>query len=1127
VTPVLNEEQRAAVEARGLVFVSAGAGSGKTSVLVERFAHAVLVRGVSPERILAITYTERAASELSARIRARLLAEERPELARALDGAWISTIHGFCSRLLRRFALAAGVDPGFTVLDAPAADELRRSAYDAALSELHAVHGDALLDLITAYEGDTLRRVIDAAHERLRTAGLVVGFPDAAPHDLDAAKARLEREAREVVAALDGGHAGRWGAENAERAGAVLAVLGAEPSPGTLVKLEEYAPQGKEERTEPYAAAVGAVEEAAREAVYAAHRPLLQAVLTTFAERYRAAKAAEAALDFDDLQLETVALLGRRAEVRTAVQGLYSEVMVDEFQDTNELQCAIVDAVTDPHADRFFVGDEHQSIYRFRNADVDVFRRRRRGAEEDAAASSLALRRNYRSRPELLAVVNHLFGRGFGPSYLPLEAAARPGDEPAPLPAVEVLVTDRDAARAAEVEPRESEARHLAGRLHALVTSGACRPGEIVLLFAAGTDSGLYERALDEAGLDTVSATGRSYFVGQQVRDLLAYLALLRNRYDDFALLGVLASPLVGVSNDGLLHLRHAAGRRPLFRALEGPIPETLDADDARLVAAFRQRFDRLVAAAPRLSLAATIERVVAAHDYDLALLRRRDGARRFANVRKLVRLAREHEGRHGRSLEGFLVSIAERGVGGGREAEAAVAEEESDAVRLMTVHAAKGLEFPVVVLADAGRGAAGGAEPLAIGPDGSLRVKVPAATGGLVPTAGYRDAIAAERLADEEERRRVTYVGVTRAVRHLIISGVVTDEAIARRSTPMGWLLDLLDVPFRTAVDIAVPGGRVALRPDPVAVAAPQPEIEVAGQLAFFDDPAEVGPARLHTPVDLPALAPLPVPPPLAPERLSFSALALYGRCPYRFHAEHVLGLRAVERAGTPPAPPSVSEGEPSPVALSPLEVGTAVHEVLEFDAAGDPRDRERRVLARFPHALPGDLDRVGQLTDAWVASPLAARVAGATVRREARFVTDAGGVTLTGQIDLLARNGGRVHVVDYKTNRLGDRTAAEIRDDGYGLQEAVYALAALGAGAEEVEVSFAFLDGGDAEASRRFGPADAPELGRRVMEAVAGARSGPYPPRPGEDVCRDCPALDLVCAGPRLDLDRVPADA
>src|SRR5207248_5531904 len=150
---------------------------------------------------------------------------------------------------------------------------------------------------------------------------------------------------------------------------------------------------------------------------------------------------------------------------------------------------------------------------------------------------------------------------------------------------------------------RRAEARHIARRVRELVDAGDATPGEIVLLFAAGTDAEWYEEELRAAGLPTYRATGKGYFGQQQVVDLLRYLRLVHNRYDDEALAAVLASPFVGVSNDALVLIRRHAGRRPLFTGIERALPEALSPDDVRFVRAFKQRYDRLVAASARTSL--------------------------------------------------------------------------------------------------------------------------------------------------------------------------------------------------------------------------------------------------------------------------------------------------------------------------------------------------------------------------------------------------------------------------------------------------------------------------------------------------------------------------------------------
>src|SRR5262249_8206881 len=207
------------------------------------------------------------------------------------------------------------------------------------------------------------------------------------------------------------------------------------------------------------------------------------------------------------------------------------------------------------------------------------------------------------------------------------------------------------------------------------------------------TDAEIYEEELRRAGLPTFRATGRGYFGQQQVVDLLSYLRLLQNRYDDRALATVLASPFVGVSNDALFLLRRAAVRRPLFTALERELP-ALDPGDERLIRAFLQRYERLVAAAGRISLERLCESILTEHDYDLAVLARWDGRRRYANVRKLARLARSYEALRGRDIEGFVTFVRDQETLGAKELEAVGEEEGGDVFRLLPISGATVPEF-------------------------------------------------------------------------------------------------------------------------------------------------------------------------------------------------------------------------------------------------------------------------------------------------------------------------------------------------------------------------------------------------------------------------------------------------
>ena len=1118
---VLNEEQLVAVEAEGSVFVSAGAGTGKTSVLVERYVRAVCDRGIDVESILVITYTRKAAGELRTRIRAALRERGRPDLARELDGAWISTIHGFCNRLLRAHPFAAGLDPRFRELVDAGAAVLRGEAFERALEGFCAGGDPERLRLLATYRADGLRRMLTGVYETLRSAGrdlvLELGERPSVPN----AVANLRHEAAQLAADDSATETQRRNATE------LLGVVTENTVPERLVDLAPFACRGA--RAAGYEDARKAAERAALEELAAHDRDLLQELLERFGAEYAAAKRRESAVDFEDLQLAARDLLREDESVRDETRMRFRIVMVDEFQDTNRLQCELIDLVAhDELTEVFTVGDEFQSIYGFRHADLDVFRERRAQAQ-----TLCALTRNYRSRPQVLAAVNHLFADAFGDDYQPLAASAEFPDPVFGHP-VELLVTDKSSFPG-RGEWRQGEARRIARRVRELVDSGEADPGEIVVLFAAGTDAEQYEEALRREGLPTYRATGRGYFGQQQVVDLLAYLRLLHNRYDDVALATVLASPFVGVSNDALVLVRRNAVRRPLYTALERALPEQLDASDERLLRAFLQRYERLVRASARVGLEELCERVLTEHDYDLAVLARWDGARRFANLRKLGRLARDYESVRGADLAGFVRFVRDQDALGAKELEAVAEEEGGSAVRLLTIHAAKGLEYKVVIVADAGRDVGGPRSPdeIVALSDGRFGFRM------VHPTRGKREPVfewdAVKEAASEqeaEERLRLYYVAMTRAIDRLIVSGAIDPERAADRATPIGWVLDRL----QAHAAVAEAGGAplelergdarfvltvarfVADESAHVSEHIEESSDAEEGQLALFE---EIPAGRPPVGIELPELAAIPAPPLHDVRRLSYSALALYERCSYRFFAERVLGLPPRDR-------PTADRGDGVAAGLAATEIGDAVHRLLELIPLAAPTAPSRPELAEtvrgwYPEVSEGELDRIAVLVAAYCASPMAARLAGLEgARPERPFTFEHDGVLIRGRLDVHWQDGDSALVVDYKSNALEGRAPAEIVESEYTLQRLVYALVCLHGGATEVEIAYQFLERPDDVVSTTFTADDTVELEAELSAAIGRIRAGEFRPTPSEFACADCPALDVVCAGPRLPVAR-----
>ena len=1100
-----NPEQRAAIDARGRVFLSAGAGTGKTAVLVERFVEAVCDRGVDVGSILVITYTRKAAGELRTRIRRELRERGRHDLARELDGAWIGTIHGFCARLLRAYPFEAGLDPRFRELDEAQSAVLAGEAFEVALDEFCADEHPERLRLLATYGTQRLRRMLIGVYETLRSAGrpLELELGERAPLG-----DRLEQLRDAARCLADDSNATDLQRQNSAR---LFELVQGDPSPDRLLDLAAHKASGV--RAQTYEEARKAVEQAATDEVALRDRDLLQELLDGFARAYADAKRREGVLDFEDLQLVARDLLARNQRIREREHLRFTAIMVDEFQDTNRLQCELVDLIADGPGkpELFFVGDEFQSIYGFRHADVRVFRERR-----EAEGGGIALVRNYRSRPEVLAAVNYLFQDEFGEGFQPLAAS---GEFPDPVfgHPVELLVTEKETYADTGVHWRRAEAKHIARRVRELVDEGAATPGEIVLLFAAGTDAEAYEEELRHAGLPTYRATGRGYFGQQQVVDLLEYLRLLQNRYDDRALVSVLASPFVGVSNDALVLIRRVASKRPLFTGIEKGLPPDLPERDANVLRAFLQRYERLVRAVPRLSLERLCERIVTEHDYDLAVLAQWDGRRRYANLRKLARLARSYEELRGREIEGFVRFVRDQEAVGAKELEAVAEEEGSEAVRLLTIHAAKGLEFKVVVVADAGRDkrAPDADEILALS-DGrfGFRVADPATS----KRRGAFDYDAVRRAREDEERTerlRLYYVAMTRAIDRLIVSGAIDRESTADRSTPMGWVLERLDASEELAAANGTPleldrgNALIQVRFDRFAPEAPADErVGEPGQLALFDE-GGVPPLPPPAPT-LPELAPIAAPAIHHVRRLSFTALSLFETCSYRYFAERVAGMRSVdvEAVGL--------EG------LSGTAIGSAVHNELEhvdLASPGLPDGWEERVRASYPTASDDEVARIRALLEAYCASELAARVSTLDgVAKERHFTFEHDGVLLHGFLDTHHSANGRALVVDYKTNVLDENDPEEVVDGSYRLQRLVYALACFRAGAEEVEVVYQFLEQPDRPVATTFTREEVPDLEAELSAAIARLRAGEFRPTPSDYACAGCPALDVVCAGPRL---------
>jgi ATP-dependent exoDNAse (exonuclease V) beta subunit len=1190
-------EQAAAIEVSGRdVLLEAGAGTGKTGVMVDRYCRLVCDEGVSPDAILAFTFTDKAAAELRQRIRAELgrraeLGSERAgELLSAIGGAWVTTIHGFCNRLLAGHPVAAGIDPGFRVLDAPESARAAREAFDEALAEFlnngadGPISGDmdpksahrpreSREELVAAYEVEGLRGLVAGVHAELRSRGADrPRLPEPPPADPAAAIGRAAEAAPESLEEMRESDPKR---ELVERA---LARLGA---PGPAPSLDELAALRTTSKAKPIAAYREGIEAAISRTAEAgeggeAYRHLAE-LLELFSARFDAAKTRRAGIDFEDLQILAARLL-ERAEIGGAYRTRFSHLLVDEFQDTNRLQLRLIEALRGPRSELVVVGDEFQSIYGFRHADLEVFRQQRRLIEERPDAELMELSGNFRSRPEVIAAINALGTALLGDGYRPLRvgaAAEPPADGPisgarvdisAHRPAVELLLTARDGWDGEGIELEAAidgrtplnclaEARALAARLRELVDGGVER-GEIVVLLRAFTHLDAYEDSLERAGLRPYVVGGRGYWSQQQVADVCALLATIANPLDDQALFGALASPACAVAPDTLWLLRAAAGkRRHVWPALEHAVgageaelaePERLaqiPASELALLSRFAATIATLRERGPRLSLAALIETATAATGYDLAVLMRPAGEARFANVRKLTRLAAEFESREGRDLRGLLDFLAARAESDA-EAQAATAAEGHDGVRIMTVHNAKGLEFEVVAVPDLSRSLLAGARPplLTLGRELPPRVgmQLRRLGAGAINLYDYAELCEEAKQRDAEEGLRLFHVAATRARERLILSGVVKPEPgrEAKPSTPVvERIVDAFEIDRERDSTVAVPPPQP--RPGLEAVFAPA-EIAVAVNLPSPERAAELRATRRDAAGER-ALGEGPPPlvdrqPPVVPSRpLSYTAISAFEECPYRFYMERVLGLGQSERTSSRiPAINAFSgpgDGGMTPSGREERSArGAAVHALLEWSQANgwsepSPELARRHAAAAGLDSDSADPDDLLTPVREWLGSPLLREQIGpgaTRVRAEAPLLLGVGGSVLRGSIDLLVeRDGGPPLVVDYKTDRLdgADPTEHAAR---YETQRTIYALAvAESLQTDTVEVAYVFLERPGDPVLTRLGPTEMAAGRDRLTATIARIGRGDFPVAPVDQrdwsLCRGCPALGRLCSGPQ----------
>jgi len=795
------DSQREAIEhGDGLLTVVAGAGSGKTGVLTERFVHLVAHHGVPPEHILTITFTRAATAEMKTRIIRKLEQRGLRDARTRIESAYIHTVHALCRRILQENPFEAGIDPEPSVLPAPAANHLKREAFHRALASLlrheRDLETDPLIDLIADYlnldsvRGDPLQalyelvqRVADATRHQGYAADDLEGwkrnYPSAEALALHYAQSYLTpppagspRERGEPYGFRFPSRSGG----NLQEGGSTLVDL------ATLDDLRAFITRLQQTRSEAafmlsslLAHFDPVLEQRARDLACA-----LLELTVEYLRAYEALKQTRGALDFDDMQIRALRLLRDSATVRRRYQRMFRYTLVDETQDIDRLQAQIIDILS-AGGNLMVVGDAQQSIYGFRYADPRVFENWQQRAHDDGGRL-VPLQANFRSHPDILAFVEKVFGHWWGERFLalqPTRPAAYSSDE---LPVQVWVMPQPDTAR---------EAHLVASQIHHWVCTqclsvhdpetGELRPaqyGDFALLFHQFTKVEAFEQAFRAVGAPYyVVGGGRGYWTRYEVRDLTNLLRALSDPEDDLALAAVLRSPLVGLSMDALttLALHAEQAELPLRMCLQATL--TVDPADRERLETFLAWFEPLSQRVGAWSVGALLARALEASHYESRLLSQGEaGKQAVANVRKLLAIALEQPtvAPHAFAEQLELTSRLEQ-----REGNAPTYEESANVVRFYTVHAAKGLEFPVVFVVDTAYRERPREVALAVDADKGVvalqvvRPDVPTPYEPVPLTVLRQQADA----RDEEEALRKLYVALTRARDYLVV--VLTDAPV------------------------------------------------------------------------------------------------------------------------------------------------------------------------------------------------------------------------------------------------------------------------------------------------------------------------------------------------------------
>ena len=1133
------ESQLDAVRAlEGTVLVAAAAGSGKTAVLVQRAIQRLTDpdHPVDANRLLIVTFTKAAAAEMRARLEQRIfqLLREDPGNRRLrrqsvlLHQAHIGTVDSFCAEMVREFFHLLDLAPDFKILSDKQEEERMGLALDEVMNE--AFEAGSLEELADAFAGErddrrltgmvlTLYRFMQShpfpekwlgekldmyragdpspweavilsyaagAGEycgALLSNALALAREDAAIYDACAPALSADREA--CLALAQAARAGDWKSAAALRDGFAPkrrgALRGWDKEDPLLLRLEAC----REEVKKAMKALKPCLSGGDTRGELAAAAPLLQRLgelTVSFSQRYQEKKREKGFLDYNDLEHCAIRLFcgedGRPTPAAREVAARFDEIMIDEYQDINEVQDSIFRAVSRQGENLFMVGDVKQSIYGFRRAMPELFLRCRRQfgkfrREEPQYPACIVLDRNFRSRREVTDGVNFVFAQLMSREAGDIDYT---GEEllvcGADYPEKAGCGTEAVFLSRGDLPPETVEAAYIARRIRALLDggftvteNGAERPAHYgdfcILLRSANKFAHVYAEELKRRGVPARATVSGGFFHLAEIQTMLSLLRVIDNPNQDIPLLAVLMSPLWGFSADGVARLRAGGKDVALYVSLlrAGETDERC----ARVL----EELGRLRNLSAAMPADAFLTMLYGRTGYTDMVLAMEDGAARLENLRLLQRYAQDYESSGYHGLSGF-VRFLDRLRDSGADMQAAQVQAAGpQAVNIMSIHKSKGLQFPVCIVAGCGRQFAGDkAQDVLLHPELGLGVKLRVHGTGARATTTAREAIALETArASAAEELRVLYVAMTRAKEKLIM---VTSQRDMEAALDKAALELTGDKPAPFTVRRAKSAGDWLL-----SCALRHPSggklRQAAGVPEAYAGAADTSPWVITLEECQAGEAPgeAAAEEPAQPDQELLGALRAQADFAYPY--EDSLDIRAKESASKLAAEQGgrreLNLTKPAWLGeqgMTPSERGIALHEFMQFAdfpaAARDPAGEIRRLAdQRFLTPEQAGAVEVPRVR-AFFRSPLGKRVlASPDVRKERRFTAvippsmaqpgATGGenetVILQGAVDCTFVEEDRLHIIDFKTDKvktldeLWERYKRQIELYAYAMEE------------------------------------------------------------------------------------------